>query len=329
MNIIVLLLLLSCKGRPDTTHLEKDVLSLQAKITLPGVRGRIDHLAYDSMRRRLFVAALGNNTVEVVDLAARERVHSITGLHEPQGVAYLPALGRLVVANGGNGVCVFYTGDTYTELGSVALGDDADNVRSYGAKVYVGYGSGGIAVIDPAAMQKVGNLSLQAHPESFQLGDSGRVYINVPDAGAVVSADLAAGQVDATWENRGASANFPMALDSRGGRVFVGYRHSAQLRVLDARTGMVLASMPCVGDADDIFYDAVTGLVFVSGGEGYVDVFRGNKLINRLATRKGARTCLWLSGERKLIVAVPARGGEEAELWVYGIHDSSYPNPRP
>jgi DNA-binding beta-propeller fold protein YncE len=319
MGWIFFAFLLGCGSGPDTSHLEKDMLHLEAKIPLSGVSGRIDHMAYDEAGHRLFVAALANNTIEVVDLAARTRVHSIAGLHEPQGMVYIPSPGRLVVANGSNGECEFYDGVGFNKVGTVPLGDDADNVRYNGRRVYVGYGNGNIAVIDPSAMRKVGDLPLKGHPESFQLGDSGRIFINVPDAGAVVLGDLERLAVVSTWENHGASANFPMALDRRGERLFIGYRHSAMVRVLDMRTGAVLASLSCVGDTDDLFYDEGSGLLFVSGGEGFVDVFRGNVLINHLATQRGARTSLWLASARKLIVAVPARGGEGAALWEYGI----------
>jgi len=319
MMYIYITLLLACHNGPDTSHVEKGLLHLEAKILLPGVSGRIDHLAYDSSERRLFVAALGNNTVEVVDLTTRRQLHSITSLHGPQGVQYLPALARLVVANGNDGACIFYDGKSYGEVGRVALGDDADNVRSDGSRVYVGYGSGGIAVIDPTTMKKLGDLPLNGHPESFQLADSGQVFINVPDAGEIVAGDLGLLTVRGQWKNSGASANFPMAVDRQGKRLFIAYRHPAQLRILDSRTGKVQASAPCVGDADDVFYEKVSGLVFISGGEGYIDVFRGAVLVNHITTRKGARTSLWLPGERKLILAVPARGGDEAALWVYGM----------
>jgi hypothetical protein len=311
--------LLGCHDGPDTTHLEKDLLHLEAKIPLSGVSGRIDHLAHDEAGHRLFVAALGNNTIEVVDLVKRSRFHSITGLHEPQGLRYIPGPGRLVAANAGDGACIFFDGQSYRELGRVALGDDADNVRYDGSTIYVGYGSGGIAVIDPVNMKLVGDLSLKAHPESFQLGDSGQVFINVPDVGEIVAGDLKTLSVRAHWKNSGASANFPMALDQRGGRLFVVYRHPAQLREIDIHSGAVKASAPCVGDADDVFYDTGSGLVFVTGGEGYIDVFRGATLVNHIPTRKGARTSLWLPAEKKLVVAVPARRGEEAAIWVYAM----------
>lgn len=318
-TIWMLVALLGCSSAIDSSHLQKDLLHLEAKIPLSGVTGRIDHLAYDSVGHRLFVAALGNNTVEVIDLATRGVSHTITGLHEPQGVQYLPSLDRLVVANGGNGSCVFYDGHTFAELKRVELGDDADNIRYDGKEVYVGYGNGGIAVIDPVTMKQVGSLPLKGHPESFQLGDSDRIYINVPDAGEIVVGDSKTMHVLATWKNSGASANFPMALDHKSGRLLVAYRHPAQLRTVDCKTGSVLASAACVSDADDVFYDAASGLVFVSGGGGYLDVFRAGVLVNHLSTRRGARTGLWLPQERKFILAVPQRGGEDAALWVYSL----------
>ena len=320
MILIAIILLLSCQNGPDTTHLEKDLVHLGTKIPLSDVDGRIDHLSYDPAGHRLFVAALGNNTVEVVDLATRTRIHTITGLSEPQGVCYIPATGRLVVANGGNGVCVFYDGTNYSEVGRVSLGGDADNVRLDRGRLYVGYGGGAIAVIDPAAMKVLGDLSLKGHPESFQLNDSGRIFINVPDKNEIVVGVTGKVAATAEWKNKGASANFPMALDKKDGRLFVVYRHPAQLRMLDCHSDAVLASSSCVGDADDVFYDARSGLIFVTGGEGYLDVFRGTTLVNHLATRKGARTSLWLPDQRKLILAVPARGGEPAALWVYALH---------
>lgn len=308
---------MACRDRPAPTNPAMDLLHLEAKIPLPNVTGRIDHLAFDPSGRRLFVAALGNNTVEVVDLQAGRQVFSIGGLHEPQGVVWVPEKGRLVVANGGDGVCAFYDGRLYSELGKIDLGKDADNLRYERQRLYAGYGDGGIAIIDAGAMRKLADLPLKGHPESFQLGDSNQIFINVPDEGEIVKADLGALKVHARWKNKGASANFPMSFDRQGARLYVAYRHPAELRIVDARSGLVVASSPCVGDADDVFFDAASGLAFVSGGEGFLDVFRGTTLINHIETRRGARTCLWVPEERKLLLAVPARGGDAAAIWVF------------
>src|SRR6266567_7196064 len=66
-------------------------------ISLAGVKGRFDHFAVDVKGQRLFVAALGNNIVEVIDLVAGKRAHSVTGLQKPQGVLFLLELDQLVI----------------------------------------------------------------------------------------------------------------------------------------------------------------------------------------------------------------------------------------
>ena len=88
---------------------ESTTLKLTKTIPLPGVKGRFDHFAIDVKGRRLFLAALGNNTLEVVDLAAGTRLQSITGLQKPTGVVYLPASNQIGVASGDDGTFRFYT----------------------------------------------------------------------------------------------------------------------------------------------------------------------------------------------------------------------------
>src|SRR5881296_1082022 len=131
---------------------ESAMLKLTKTIPLPGVKGRFDHFAIDAKGHRLFVAALGNNTLEVVDVAAGNHVRSITGLHKPTGVLYLPEPNQIVVANGEDGTVKFFDGASYQLTKSVGSMDDADNVRfdSKTKLIYVGYADGGLAVIDAA-----------------------------------------------------------------------------------------------------------------------------------------------------------------------------------
>src|SRR3981189_1146527 len=78
-------------------------LKLEATIPMADVEGRIDHLSIDLKGQRLFVAALGNNSLEIVDLKENKLVHTINGLSEPQGIAYIPSSNRVFVANGKDG----------------------------------------------------------------------------------------------------------------------------------------------------------------------------------------------------------------------------------
>jgi len=314
----------NCTYAPGNMKEQADVLTLTAKIALRNISGRIDHLAFDSANDLAFIAALGNNTIEVVNINTKQVVHTIKGLHEPQGVAFIPLMQRLVVANGDNGDCIFYETKNYSALNTIKLKGDADNVR-YDAEtnlLYVGYGNGGIAIIDATQMKVVNSIPLDGHPESFQLDKKqNRIYINVPDADEIEVADLSSHKVIAKWKNTNASSNFPMALDAQHNRLFIGCRNPATLRMINTETGKDITSIKCSGDADDVFY--YNNLVFVSAGKGYIDVFETSdnvlNQINHIETSSGARTSLLLSTEKKFLLAAPARGGNAAALWTYKI----------
>jgi YVTN family beta-propeller protein len=305
---------------------ENDVLKLTAKITLPDVHGRIDHIAYDANDHIAFVAALGNNSIEVVNVETKQVIHTIKGLHEPQGVLYIPSLKRFVVANGDNGTCMFFDATNYSLLGSIDLKDDADNVR-YDAVtnlIYVGYGSGGIAIIDANTMKETASIKLDGHPESFQISKKqNRLFINVPDANEIEVADLSSHAIIEKWKNTNAASNFPMALDEENDRLFIGCRSPATLRMINTGTGKDIASVESSGDADDVFYNAADSVVFVSAGKGYIDVFKAGEAlqhISHIETSSGARTSLLLPSEKKLLLAVPAHGSNSAALWVYDLN---------
>jgi DNA-binding beta-propeller fold protein YncE len=302
-----------------------DLLRPVETISLPGVEGRIDHMAIDFARKRLFVAALGNNSVEIVDLAEGKTSHSVTGLATPQGVCFAADLNRLAVANDNDGSLRLYDGTTLRQLITTSLGDDADNVRyDHSAhRMWVGYGKGGLAEVDPENGKVNADIKLSGHPESFQLESKGqRIFVNVPAAGHVAVVDREMGAVVATWHLSQAAANFPMALEEPHHRLFIGCRKPPQLLVLDTQTGQVIKSLPIAGDADDVFYDAAKQRIYVSGGEGFVTVIgRSNgdtySVLGNVSTAAGARTSYFDPKSGLLYVAAPLRGGQRAELIVF------------
>ena len=294
-------------------------------IELPRVEGRIDHLAFDASTLRLYVAALGNDTVEVLDVGAPSHMKSLSGFREPQGIAVIPEIRAFAVANGqGDGLQLIGAND-YRIGAMIRLGDDADNVRYDGSakRVYVGFGGGALAAIDPVAARVTGEAKLAGHPESFQLERGGsRVFVNVPGAAQIAVVDRRSMQVTATWAVSSARANYPMALDEANHRVFIGCRRPAKALVFDTDTGKQTASFDIVGDTDDLFYDAARKRVYVTGGEGYLDVIQdeGANRFGRLAhipTASGARTSLFVADQSRLYLAVPHRGSQKAEVRVF------------
>src|SRR5438132_3287065 len=144
-------------------HAEESIpLRLVQTISLPNVEGRIDHMAVDLKGQRLFIAALGNNTVEVLDLRAGKRIRSISGFHEPQGVGFIPEFNKIFVANAKSGACEVFDVSSFKPIKSIKFSDDADNIRYDAAarRVYVGYGSGGLGIIDAATGDQLGEIKL-------------------------------------------------------------------------------------------------------------------------------------------------------------------------
>jgi len=321
-----------------------------------GVPGRIDHMAYDPATHRLFVSALENGSLEVLDLEQGTRVQSIGGLSHPQGVAIVPGSSCAVSAGGGDGMAHVYDTRTLVERTHINIGLDADNVRYDPAanEVYICYGStneGFIAVLDPRTWGKLRDLPFASKPESFQLEPgSNRLFANLPGGknlskdGVVVSVNRHDGKIETQTQLKNRARNFPMALDPVHQRVFIVSREPARLMELDARDCSVLAEAACTDDSDDMYYDAEAGRVLVIGGGfrpdaqdagtaspasppgemGAIDVFSvgpNGEMARVASTPTGihARTGLFVPSRRAVYVAVPMRDGRDPEIREYKV----------
>ena len=340
-------------------------VKLVRTIVLPGVRttrpdvgvpGRIDHMAYDAATKRLFVAALENGSVEVLDLESERRVQSISGLSRPQGAAVIPTQGCVAVACGGDGMLHVYDTRSLKEQKVIEVGPDADNVR-YDAKadtVLVSFGStnsGAIAIFEPRTWTRLREIRFSSRPESFQLEPRGeRLFANLPKGvravtdGSVAVANRNDGRILAVIPLAGRARNFPMAFDVAHERLFIGTRRPARLIVIDTRQNAVVAEAYCTDDSDDLFYDAQTERVLVigggfrpdlqepgsespcspPGGMGGLDVFKvgaGGELerVNTTPTAWHARTGLFVPARRAIYVAVSFHGKREAEIREYKV----------
>lgn len=276
-------------------------------IDLPATTGRIDHLAVDVGRKHLFIAELGNGTVDVIDLASRKVIHRITGLKEPQGIAFAPGADAVAVASGGDGTLRLYAAADFAPRGVLKLGDDADNVRLDGrnGNLVVGYGDGALAVVDAAPLRKIRDIALPGHPESFRL-EGRKAYINIPDARQIAIADLDSGKITGTWPPGKLAANFSMILDDQD-HVAVVFRNPARLALFDKGTGRIASDIETCGDADDLFFDAARRVFYVSCGSGAIDVIgndkSGLKPVTRVKTSWGARTSLYVRELDRLFLA--------------------------
>src|SRR5437870_4619094 len=332
--VCIAVLIFGCYAlsQDDASAPKRAPLLLVQEIPLPNVGGRIDHFTFDAKRKRVIGAALGNNTVEVVDTFSGRDAHSITGAAAPQGLAYVSELNKLFVANGTDGKLRIYDGDSFKLLNTVDIGEDADNVR-YDAKekrVYVAYGGdeeGGIAVIDVATGKRLEDVAkLEAHPESFQLAASKAViYANIATKAKIAVINRTTHKVT-DWPLKTGKANYPLAFDEADHRLFVVTRKPAQVVVMDSDSGATVASVSCVNDADDIYYDAGRKRIYVPGGEGFISVIQQTdadhyQSLAKIPTTTGARTGLWFEKRDRFYLGVPATSKEGAALWVYAPED--------
>jgi DNA-binding beta-propeller fold protein YncE len=307
-------------------------LQLEEEIPVPGVAGRLDHFTADAKRRRLFVSALGNNSLEVIDVFAGRVIHSIKGLAQPQGPLYVPGVDKLYVANAEDGKVRVYDGATYTLRKSLDFGKDPDNMRYDDASktVFVGFGEddGGIAMIDPRTDERVGQVyKTEGHPESFQVEASGgHIYVNVPDAGNVVESFDRKTVAMTKWPLKGLRANYAMALNEEDHRLFTITRKTPMMVVLNTETGAEVSRLRAAGECDDVYFDASRKRVYVIGAEGFISVFQQNdpdhyELLANVPSGIGIRTGYLFTRRDRFYVGVPAKGSEPAQVWAYEAED--------
>ncbi len=296
-------------------------------IPLPGVQGRIDHLSADVKGQRLFVAALGNNTVEVIDLKAGKVSNSIKGFRAPQGIVYDGVSNRLIVASRDDGTVKILDGTSFSVVATINKFGDADNVRFDPAAkmILAGYGDGSLGFFKLDGKQ-VAEVKLEGHPESFQLEKRGaRVFVNLPTGRHIAVIDRGSKLLTRTWTlPTDVSANYAMALDEDHRRLFVVVRKPTRLLTFDTDSGVLIDQRDTVGDVDDVYYDGARHRIYVSGGSGQVDVVRQVTPDQyepgvRMPTAVGARTSLLVPELNRYFVAAPKRGDGAAQILVFEV----------
>jgi len=351
-------LALACLAFPAELTAAGEPLIPIGSIPLKGVEGRLDHLTFDTRSQRLFVAALENHTVEVLDLPRRRRIHQITGISEPQGLLCVPEKNRLLVCSRGDGTCRSFDATTFQEGPWIDLGRNADNLRfdPDAQTIYVGSGgepgNGLLSAIhllslvpaaqggQPAPPHSPADFLLNrprqadprtetplaSHPESFQLDRTNRrLLVNVPDEHQIAVLQIGTDTLTnaSSWPVTIGEKNFPMTLDPASARLYIACRKPPLLAVYNTRTGALVSQTPCVGDADDMFYDAKLSRVYVIGGEGFVDVFQVSNtsqetaLLARVPTAPRARTGLHIPALRMLTVVAPHTTNRPAAVLLF------------
>lgn len=331
--LIVVTLLSIATAKPSETAPPRQsgpLNLIEQIITLPDVQGRIDHFTADPKRKRLIVAAVGNNSVEVIDVFGGKRIHTITGFEGPKTPVYIADCDKLLVISTTDAKVRIFSGDTYELRKTIDLPGDFEMIRydPTSKKVFVGWGdpqgNGGIAVIDPSSEERLDqNFNTEGSPESFEVEASGpHIFANVPDAGNVVeSIDRNTGEVK-KWPVEGGRKNIAMALDETSHRLFTATRKPPVMEVFDTQTGKSVARLPVVGDCADLFFDKTRKRIYAIGGWGYISVFQQRDpdhydLIENVPTAPGARTGYFYTKRDLLYVGIQPKDDRPAQVWTF------------
>jgi DNA-binding beta-propeller fold protein YncE len=335
LPLALLVCSLECATLASSQEPGKQPLQLVQTISIPNVKGRLDHMEVDVKDQRLFVAGLENGTCEVVDLRAGKWTRSIPGFKKPQGVLYVPELNKLFLASGDDGMVRVFRGDTLQLLDSIELEPGPNRIvyEPNSKLVYVGYGGkdagkdyGEVGIIDAKNDKHIGDIKVTAHPSELLLNKSGTtLFVFTSIANQLQVVDIIKREVLSTWP---VSSQRPgdAALDESNSRLFIGTRTPAEMIVMDSKSGKEVAHIPTVEGQDGVYFDGLHQRVYVSGGRelpnGFVYVYQRKgpdqyETIGKIPTRGGAGTSFWSPELNRYYVAAPANNKEDAAILVY------------
>jgi hypothetical protein len=318
---IVLCLLSPASGQ------ESSSLVLSQTSSLPNVQGGFNHMSVDAEHQRLFAAAPTNKTLEIVDLRSGRPWRSLGG-EKPADARYAPEFSQLYVPRGQS--LYIYDGKTFDLITSIDLESNLDELQydAHAKQLYVGCRSTdktGIAVIAIPEGKLLGKIPLPAKPQGIAVEQQGsRIFANMPSLKQIAVMDRQKRTLLDPWPLQDAQGNTPIGLDEAHHRLFVGARDPAQLIVLDTVTGELVSEVDTNSDADDLFYDPAHKRIYVSCGEGFVDVIEQRDadhytLLARIPTVTGARTSAFSPQLNAFYLGVPRRGDQPAELRVFKV----------
>jgi DNA-binding beta-propeller fold protein YncE len=298
------------------------VQTLQSK----GKAGGLDHVALDTKRGHLLLANKANNTLDFIDLKDGKLIKQKDGQTAIQGVTYVADFDRIFVGLGTGGLCNVINPENYNVVKSFNFKDDADNVRynPVAKVVYVAHAEKALGVIDAQKSIVKTDIKLPAGAESFVIeAKRPRMYLVTPSPCQMVVIDTDKNAVDTTYPIKSSSGAHTIALDEANHRVFIGCHKEPMMVVLDTETGKEVATVPLPGDNDDLWFDAKTKRLYASCGEGALVVLEQRdadqyKVLEKIDTVKGARTCFYDPESKRLYLAVPRKEGKEGpEVRVY------------
>lgn len=284
-------------------------------------------MAFSDGLKLLVLTGRTNNSIAIANASSMKLERLIRGFSLPNAVALVNQDRALIVTNGGNGTVSIIDPLNFGALASVDLRSGADNIviDPGTSKLYVGYGAGGVTIINMTNWKVVQSIPLIGHPEAMRVEQNGsRLFVNVPAGNYIAVLNKSNIATLGNWPITNATGVFAMALDEAHHILFVGSRSPAKMIMINALSGAEVAELAIPADADDMFYDAVNGCVFVSSGAGYITAVKevttnSFRVAQSIQTFPGARTSLLDARLSLFFLAVPQSQNTSARVLVYHV----------
>jgi hypothetical protein len=332
----------------NTPARDQEALRLVQTILLPGVAGRLDHMAVDLEKKRLFVAAVANGTLEVLDLGTGKVINSLTGIKDAQDALFLGGHFNKLYVSSLDGTLRIFQGETFRLVQALKLEPDPNRLLYDPATdlIYFGYG-GQNAGFD--TYERVGIIQAKRGAQSDQLiadmiaptyrpghlaelamDDDGKLLVCDSRADLIFQFDTRKRELLRSWPAHGDGAA-DMSLDRARHRLFVGTRVPPEMTVYDSLTGKEIATLAGPETMDGVYYDPELKRIYTSGGRwygtpeaspGWVYVYqqKGSDqyvLISKIMTRPGSGTSLFVPELNRFYVASQAIGDQVAAILVF------------
>jgi hypothetical protein len=348
MNFRALLCCIGIFGAVSAHAEDRPTLRLLQTIALPGVGGRLDHMAVDLEKNRLFVAAVANGSLEVLDLNAGKVINTIPGIRDAQDALFLGGDFNKLYVSSLDGTLRIFQGETFRLIQAIKLEPDPNRLLYDPATDFIYFGYGGqnagfdayerIGVLralrgaqsDQFVADMIAPTFRPGHLAEMAMDDDGSLLACDSRADMIFQFDTRKRELLKSWAAHGDGAA-DMSLDRARHRLFVGTRIPSEMTVYDSQSGKEISTLPGPEAMDGVSYDAKLRRIYVSGGRwygtpqaspGWLYVYQQQdadhyQLISKIKTRPGSGTSLFAPKLNRLYVASQAIGDQEAAVLVF------------
>ncbi len=300
-------------------------VSMVVQTPLPGIAGSFGHFAVDPQQGRLFLAAEGNRSIEVLTFAG-EHTSTAKLAHAPGALAFDAQSNMLLVADPAGAACLVLDARTLNVVKRIALpeGAGAGVYDAPSRRFYIASGTS-LSVISSESLKQVGAMPVGfGGMASMAIDhDANRLYVNQMGAGRVAVVSLARGAVQKEWNFPGIAFSAAMAFDAARQRLFVASSRPGKLLIVDTQTGKLVQSLDCLQNAASISFDPAHARLFVTGEEGlciYAEQEGGGYVSeSRFGTMKG-KTSVYVPSLQQLFTVHGQSGEDGPGLQVYRVN---------